>query len=99
MNKAKRAAVGTHKTNNDRLRRRNKPNGASENEANHGESKVLRAVRAVRAVRDTRDTRRELESAIQRYAELYEFAPVPYITFSRAGKIEQVNLATCDLLE
>ena len=93
MNKAKGTAHGRRKKNNNRVRRRDKPNGALENAANNGESEVLRAVR------DTSNLQRELEAAIQRYSELYEFAPVPYLTFSRAGKIEQVNTATCDLLE
>lgn len=40
----------------------------------------------------------ELESAIRRYAELYDFAPVPYVTFDRIGRIEEANLTTARLL-
>ena len=40
----------------------------------------------------------ELESAIQRYAELYDFAPVAYVTFDRIGRIEEANLTTARLL-
>src|SRR6266851_3050543 len=40
----------------------------------------------------------ELESAIQRYVDLYDFAPIAYISFDRAGRIEEANLAATELL-
>jgi len=40
----------------------------------------------------------ELESAIQRYIELYDFAPIAYVSFDRVGRIEEANLAATELL-
>src|SRR2546430_12281955 len=45
-----------------------------------------------------RQPKRELESAIQRYVDLYDFAPIPYVSFDRAGRIEEANLAATELL-
>src|ERR1700731_3087579 len=36
--------------------------------------------------------------AIQRYVDLYEFALVPYVSFDRTGRIEEINLAAVQLL-
>jgi PAS domain S-box-containing protein len=40
----------------------------------------------------------ELEAAIQRYVHLFEFAPIPYVSFDRVGRIEEINLAAVQLL-
>ena len=40
----------------------------------------------------------DLEYAVQRYADLYDFAPVGYVSFDRAGRIEEINLAATKLL-
>ena len=40
----------------------------------------------------------ELESAIQRFVDLYDFAPIAYVSFDRAGRIEEANLAATELL-
>jgi PAS domain S-box-containing protein len=40
----------------------------------------------------------ELEAAIQRYIDLFDFAPIAYITFNRVGRIEEINLAAAQLL-
>src|SRR5216117_3155048 len=40
----------------------------------------------------------ELEIAIQRYVDLYDFAPIAYVSFDRAGRIEEANLAAIELL-
>jgi PAS domain S-box-containing protein len=40
----------------------------------------------------------ELEAAIQRYVDLFEFAPIAYISFDRVGRIEEINLAAAQLL-
>src|ERR1700747_2293067 len=40
----------------------------------------------------------DLESAVQRYVDLYDFAPIAYVSFDRAGRIEEVNLAATELL-
>ena len=39
-----------------------------------------------------------LESAVQRYIDLYDFAPIAYVSFDRAGRIEEANLAATELL-
>src|SRR5262245_38411618 len=33
------------------------------------------------------------EQAIQRYTELYDFAPTGYVSFNRSGRIAEINLA------
>src|SRR6266699_1395619 len=45
-----------------------------------------------------RHPRNDLEAAIQRYVDLYDFAPVAYVSFDRAGRIEEANLAATELL-
>jgi PAS domain S-box-containing protein len=40
----------------------------------------------------------ELEAAIQRYVDLFDFAPVAYVSFDRVGRIEDINLAGAHLL-
>ena len=40
----------------------------------------------------------ELEASRDRYVDLYEFAPVGYLTLSHAGLIEQINLTGAALL-
>src|SRR6266513_487726 len=40
----------------------------------------------------------ELEAAIQRYVDLFDFAPVGYVSFDRVGRIEEINLAAARLL-
>src|SRR5438876_9230717 len=50
------------------------------------------------SIRGLRHPKSELESAIQRYVDLYDFAPIPYVSFDRAGRIEEANLAATELL-
>ena len=40
----------------------------------------------------------ELEAATQRYVDLFELAPVGYVSFDRVGRIEEINLAAAQLL-
>ena len=40
----------------------------------------------------------ELEAAIQRYVDFFEFAPIAYVSFDRVGRIEEINLAAVQLL-
>lgn len=40
----------------------------------------------------------QLEQAIQRYVDLYEFAPIAYVSFDRSGRIHEANLAASELL-
>ena len=46
----------------------------------------------------TRNPKTELEAAIQRFVDLYDFAPIAYVSFDRAGRIEEANLAATELL-
>jgi PAS domain S-box-containing protein len=39
-----------------------------------------------------------LEAAIQRYVDLFDFAPIGYVTFDRVGHIEEINVAAVRLL-
>ncbi|HJX90831.1 MAG TPA: ATP-binding protein, partial [Pyrinomonadaceae bacterium] len=40
----------------------------------------------------------DLEGAIQRYLNLFDFAPIAYVTFNRVGRVEEINLAAVQLL-
>jgi PAS domain S-box-containing protein len=40
----------------------------------------------------------ELEAAIERYLDLFDFAPIAYVSFNRVGRIEEINLAAAQLL-
>ncbi|HXQ03032.1 MAG TPA: PAS domain S-box protein [Candidatus Udaeobacter sp.] len=40
----------------------------------------------------------QLEAAIQRYVDLFEFAPIAYVSFDRVGRIQEINLAAAQLL-
>jgi PAS domain S-box-containing protein len=42
--------------------------------------------------------RTELEAAIQRYVDLFDFAPIGYVSFDRVGRIEEINVAAARLL-
>jgi PAS domain S-box-containing protein len=50
------------------------------------------------SVRGWHQPKTELESAIQRYVDLYDFAPIAYISFDRSGRIEEANLGASELL-
>jgi PAS domain S-box-containing protein len=41
--------------------------------------------------------RTELELAMQRYVDLFDFAPIAYVSFNRIGRIEEINLAATQL--
>jgi formate hydrogenlyase transcriptional activator len=47
---------------------------------------------------ELRQTQSELESSRDRFAELYDFAPVGYFTFDARGRISAVNLIGAQLL-
>jgi signal transduction histidine kinase len=44
-------------------------------------------------------TKTDLERSRARYFELFDFAPVPYFTFTARGAIESLNLAGAELLQ
>jgi len=46
-----------------------------------------------------RHPKTDLEAAVQRYVDLYDFAPIAYVSFDRAGRIEEANLAATGLLD
>src|SRR5438270_12142356 len=50
------------------------------------------------SVHGLRHPKSELEAAVQRYVDLYDFAPIAYVSFDRAGRIEEANLAATELL-
>jgi PAS domain-containing protein len=39
------------------------------------------------------DSQRALEEARERYAELFDFAPIPYVVVDTAGMIREANLS------
>src|SRR5258708_26191200 len=45
-----------------------------------------------------RDAQRELEVSRQRYADLYDLAPVGYLSLTRSGGIREINLAGAKML-
>jgi PAS domain S-box-containing protein len=47
---------------------------------------------------ELRQARFEVETALEMYTDLYEFAPVGYFTLERSGVITALNLAAADLL-
>ncbi len=54
----------------------------------------------IRSIRTTAawNPKTELEAATQRFVDLYDFAPIAYVSFDRAGRIEEANLAATELL-
>jgi PAS domain S-box-containing protein len=40
----------------------------------------------------------ELEAAIQRYVDLFDLAPIGYVTFDRVGRIEEINVVATRLV-
>jgi formate hydrogenlyase transcriptional activator len=47
---------------------------------------------------ELRGSRAEVEALLERYTELYDFAPVGYVTLGRDGSIRQSNLAGASML-
>ena len=48
--------------------------------------------------RELRDSQTELELTRDRYADLYDFAPLAYVTLDAKGRILAINLSGADLL-
>jgi len=49
-------------------------------------------------VRRLHGPKTKLESAVQRYVDLYDFAPIAYVNFDGSGRIEEANLVASELL-
>jgi PAS domain S-box-containing protein len=47
---------------------------------------------------ELRRSREQLEQSRSEYAELYDFAPVGYLTFDKTGLVTRANLTACGLL-
>ena len=47
---------------------------------------------------ELRGSRAEVEAGLERYTEIYDFAPVGYVTLGRDGSIRQLNLAGASML-
>jgi len=47
---------------------------------------------------ELQEARAELEAGLQRYSNLYDFAPLGYLTLDRGGTIRKINLAGVRLL-
>jgi PAS domain S-box-containing protein len=54
----------------------------------------------IRSMRSSviRNPKTELEAATQRFVDLYDFAPIAYVSFGRTGRIEEANLTLTELL-
>jgi PAS domain S-box-containing protein len=51
----------------------------------------------LRRAPEIRNPETELEAAVQRFVDLYDFAPIAYVSFDRCGRIEEANLAATEL--
>src|SRR5512133_3007334 len=64
----------------------------------NGAVRKKRAMKRSASVTVFKHPKTELEAAIQRYVDLFEFAPIGYVSFDRVGRIEEINLSTVQLL-
>ena len=67
----------------------------------HDKRKDAKKNRPTRSTRNgaIRNPKTELEAATQRFVDLYDFAPIAYVSFGRAGRIEEANLMATELLD
>src|ERR1043166_8001308 len=82
------------------MKKRTKPAPRKEKRARRNGAKLNSDGRLDRAssVRALRHRKTQLESAVQRYVDLYDFAPIAYVSFDRSGRLEEANLAATELL-
>jgi len=72
--------------------------GASREFSGNGEVRKPGATKRLASAPVFKHPKTELEAAIQRYVDLFDFAPIAYITFNRVGRVEEINLAAAQLL-
>src|SRR5436190_18242794 len=65
-----------------------------------GKQKPAKKPTPIRSTRNgaIRNPKTELEAATQRFVDLYDFAPIAYVSFGRTGRIEEANLTATELL-
>ena len=75
------------------------PARAAKRSTRNGASRETNGRREQRSsINVLRRPKNELEAAIRRYVDLYDFAPIAYVSFDGAGRIEEANLAATELL-
>src|SRR4030042_6328875 len=47
---------------------------------------------------ELRETQQRLEASRDRYADLYDFAPLGYFSLDQHGRIREINLAAAEML-
>jgi PAS domain S-box-containing protein len=72
--------------------------GASREFSGNGEVRKPGATKRLASAPVFKHPKTELEAAVQRYVDLFDFAPIAYITFNRVGRVEEINLAAAQLL-
>jgi len=72
--------------------------GASREFSGNGEVRNAGATKRLASAPVFKHPKTELEAAIQRYVDLFDFAPIACITFNRVGRVEEINLAAAQLL-
>ena len=72
--------------------------GASREFSGNGEVRNAGATKRLASAPVFKHPKTELEAAMQRYVDRFDFAPIACITFNRVGRVEEINLAAAQLL-
>jgi signal transduction histidine kinase/ActR/RegA family two-component response regulator len=90
----------------DRLRAQQEPQGSK---ARHQQSEAdtqrllheleVHQIELEMQIEELSEARDKMEGLLEKYTDLYDFAPTGYLTFSPAGAIIEANLAASNLLE
>ena len=86
-----------------RNRRNRKPPGEQDSETTSDTQRLLHELRVYQLELETQNgelqrARDELEASLEKYSDLYEFAPIGYFTLAVEGIIQQVNLTGASLI-